>query len=189
MRIESASNMNSLYQRWLLVPLAGLILASGVAGCSRPGAGGRTTPATAIIKGQHLDAAQLVDAGNTTPEAALETSFWASANGNFDADAAAYAPQMQAQVKRWDGSKAKFASHMKRKFARFQGLQIIARKAVAADRVELRYQFEFSDALPGRRPSPAEKIVSLVNVGGAWKFTQTSAYTPAWDTGSEPEPR
>jgi hypothetical protein len=61
-----------------------LLVASLFSGCSRSTSKSRTTPATESIKGQYIGPTQLVDAGNTTPEAALESIFWATANGDYD---------------------------------------------------------------------------------------------------------
>lgn len=157
-------------------------------GCSGSGYGPRTTSATAKIKGQYMDGRHLTDAGNTTPEAALETSFWASSKGDYGADVAFYTPQMQEQVRRWDGNKTEFASKMKCKFSRFKGLQIIARKAVANDTVELRYAFAFASQRTNPENVPMEKIACLVKIQGAWKCAETRSYSADWDAGSTPEP-
>ena len=156
--------------------------------CSHSGSGARTTPATESIKGQRIGPAQLVDAGNTTPEAALESDFWAAANGNYDADVASYVPQMRNEVMRWDGDKKRYATEMRGKYARFKGLQIVARKTIADDRVELKYTFEFD------RPETVVtnhffKIVSMAKMDGAWRIAVTTSYATNWDEGSVSEPQ
>jgi hypothetical protein len=121
--------------------------------------GARTTPATESIRGQYIGLAQLVDAGNTTPEAALESAFWAMANGNSS----------------------------------IKGLQILARKTLADDRVELRYHIDHTDSwnrLHGQTTTNNfDQILLLVKNGGAWKFAGKTAYTTNWDEGSRPEPQ
>ena len=145
----------------------------------------RTTPATERIKGQLVGLAQLVDAGNTTPEAAWESRYWARANGDYNAVIAATEPQAVPVAKAWMGDKATFHDRSQREFATFKGIQILARKDLASDRVELKYQFAFEDP-----PTPPEtKIVVMAKVNGAWRCAQTRAYDASWDDGSQPEPQ
>lgn len=147
---------------------------------SRP----RATPATDGIKGQLFGLAQLVDAGNTTPEAAWESRYWARAMGDYDAVIAATDPQAVNGAKAWMGDKATFRARSQREFASLQGFQILASKNLAGDRVELKYQFAFQS---GTTPQET-KIVVMVKVNGAWRCAQTRVYDAGWDDGSEPEP-
>jgi len=88
----------------IIILLSGLV----VGGCGRGGSGPRTTAATAGIKGQLIGPGQLVDAGNTTPEAAWETRYWARAQGDYDAVIAATVPDKVDGAKSWMGDKATF---------------------------------------------------------------------------------
>ena len=163
----------------LIIILSGLL----ICGCSRSSSGPRTTPATESIKGQFIGPAQLVDAGNTTPEAALVSGFWAQASGDYDAVMASTEPKRQNEVKAWLGDRATFRTRSQAMFASFKGLQILARKNIASDRVELKYQFTFQN-----RPTPhVTKIIEMVKVGGAWRGGHTSGFDASWDDGSQPE--
>jgi hypothetical protein len=165
----------------LIILLSGLL----ICGCSRSSSGPRTTPATESIKGQFIGPAQLVDAGNTTPEAALVSGFLAQSIGDYDAVMASTEPKTQADAKGWLGDKATFRGRSQTMFASFQGLQILARKTVASDKVELKYQFSFKSA-----PAPrVTKIIEMLKVNGAWRGGHTRAYDANWDDGSEPEPQ
>lgn len=165
---------------------ASLLVVFLFSGCSHSSPGARTTPATESIKGQYITAEQLVDAGNTTPEAALESYFWAEANGNYDMSIASYAPQMQKEVK---ADKTQFATNVRKKYAHFKVLQILARKPVAGDKVELRYYCEFPK-YPGQIiTNRGDQILLMVKMGGAWKFAAKTPYTTNWDEGSQPEPQ
>jgi hypothetical protein len=160
-------------------------------GCSHSSPDARTTPATESIKGQYITAEQLVDAGNTTPEAALESLFWATANGNYDSVIASFVPQVRKEAKGWYGDKTKFVAS---NFASFKGLQILARKIVADDKVELKYHFEKPYHSPGQTTTntgAVTKIVLLVKMGSAWEFpdNQSRSYETNWDEGSQPEPQ
>ena len=57
----------------------------------------------------------------------------------------------------------------KQKFAKFKGLQIVARKAVADDKVELRYYFEFQNQRPGETTTNrGDQVLLFVKMGGSW---------------------
>jgi hypothetical protein len=124
---------------------------------------------------------ELVDAGDATPEAAWESRYWARAQGDYDAVIAATVPEMVDAAKSWMGDKATFRSRSQREFASFNGIQILARKAIAKNKVELKYAFGF-----GARQQT--KLVEMIKIGTAWKSGQTRPYDPSWDQGSEPEP-
>jgi len=154
--------------------------------------GARTTRATEGIQGQYIAPTQLVDAGNTTPEAALESTFWASANGNYDDIIASYVPQMRKKVKGWLGDKNEFAIYARIRFMPFKGLQILARKTVADDKVELRYHIDHINSWNHFRPpitNNVDQIQLLVKKGGAWKLSEMTRYGTNWDKGSQPEPQ
>ena len=144
--------------------------------------GQRTTPATENIKGQLIGLAQLVDAGDATPEAAWVSRYWARAQGGYDAVIAATQPKVVDAAKAWMGDRATFRDTSRAEFASFKGIQILARKNLAGDRVELKYKFAFGE----RRET---KIVEMVKMEGAWKSGQTRAWDASWDDGSQPEPQ
>lgn len=147
--------------------------------------GPRTTSVTGQIRGQFFTLAQLVDAGNTTPEAAWESRYWARAMGDYDAVMAATVPQALGTAKGWIGDKATFRARSQNDFASFQGFQILARKDLAGDTVELKYQFAFQ----GDSSRHQTKIVKMVRINGAWKCAQTRSYDASWDPDSQPEPQ
>ncbi len=162
-----------------------ILSASLICGCSRTHSSPRTTPATESIKGQLFGLAQLVDAGNTTPEAAWESRYWARANGDYDAVIAGTDPQAVAAAKAWMGDQATFRTRSQKEFAVFKGIQFLARKDLAADTVELKYRFAFQE---DNNPQQT-KIVKMVKVHGVWKCRETRAYDASWDDGSQPEPQ
>jgi hypothetical protein len=130
----------------------------------------------------------LVNAGNTTPEDAWESRYWARAQGDYDAVIAATAPQALASGKNWMGDKATFGDRSRKSFAtEFQGFQILARKELSTDRVELKYQFAFQDSSDGSVPQTT-KIVTLVRTKGVWRCAQTRSHDAGWDGDSQPEP-
>jgi len=190
-RIHEQACQKNRMKKQSVVNWSGLLLAVLLlSGCSHSSSHSRTTPATESIKGQYIAPSQLVDAGNTTPEAALESVFWASANGNYDAVIDAYIPQMRKQVEGWYGNKAKFIAGQQKKFAQLKGVQIVARKTVANDKVELRYYFEFQNrSFSQTSTNRGDQILTFVKMGGAWKCSEKVSYTTDWDEGSQPEPQ
>ncbi|HEV2693275.1 MAG TPA: hypothetical protein VG347_10310 [Verrucomicrobiae bacterium] len=161
-----------------------LLTASLLCGCSHSSPGPRTTPATQTIKGQLVSLSQLVDAGDATPEAAWETRYWARAHGDYDAVIAATSPQNVAGAKAWMGDPATFHDRSQKDFSSFTGIQILARKNVAPDRVELKYQFAFENGAAAQQT----KIVEMIQINGAWKSGATRTNLAGWDAGSQPEP-
>jgi len=151
----------------------------------QPHAAPRTTPATASIHGQVLSPAQLVDAGNTTPEAALETRFWARAIGDYAGVLAATDPQVRPVTKAWMGDRATFRRRSQDDFGSIKGVQIVARKDLAGDKVELEYQLTYVDP----QTPPFAKIDEMVKFNGAWFSSQTRSNDASWDVASQPEPQ
>jgi RNA polymerase sigma factor (sigma-70 family) len=143
------------------------------------------TATSGSIKGQFFGQGQLIDAGNTTPEDSWESRYWARAEGDYDAVLAGDVPQADDVAKAWMGDKATFRARSRAEFATsFQGFQILARKDLADGKVELKYHFTLQD-----NTTPEQtKIVTMVNVNGAWLCAQTRAYDESWDAGSQPEP-
>ena len=162
----------------LIIAVSSLLFCGPLHSSSSP----RTTPATEKIKGQLIGLAQLVDAGNTTPEAAWVSRYWARAQGDYDAVIAATEPKMVDAAKAWMGDKETFRARSQSEFESFKGIQILARKDVAADKVELKYEFAFGE----RRET---KTVEMIKINGAWKSGQTRAHDASWDAGSQPEPQ
>jgi hypothetical protein len=155
-----------------------------VCSCSHTSPDLRTTSAAPSIDGQLIGSTKLVDAGDGTPEAAWISRYWARARGDYDAVIAATAPHMVDAAKSWMGDPATFRTRSQNEFASFKGIQILARKNLASDRVELKYRFAF-----GYHRTPQTKIVEMVRINGAWKSAQTRPHDPGWDIGSLPEPR
>lgn len=138
-------------------------------------------PQTPHVAGTLILKDQLLFAGYETPEATLESMFWANVNGNYEA-AIASLPKNQA-IKEFGNNPAKFKAESKHgEFADFASLQIIARKNISADRVELEFQ-ELDKGDDGNKSDP--DIASLIKVGNEWKVDAdaSSDYTTNWDKG------
>jgi hypothetical protein len=123
---------------------------------------------------------QLVFAGYSSPEATLETVYWAIVNGNYDA-AIASAPKDEA-VKVYGENLKQFKSEWQNsEYKDFVSLQIFARKNVSADRVEL----EFHELLKDQTDDEsAPGIATMIKVGNEWKFNFETVrdYTTNWES-------
>jgi hypothetical protein len=166
-----------MLMRTILVAIFWMLV---LGGCSRSVS--QKAPAAESIKGQLITLSELVDAGDATPEAAWESRYWARAHGDYDAVIAATAPEMVDAARSWMGDKAAFRSRSQSEFDSFTGIQILARKAITKDKVELKYAFGF-----GARQQT--KIVEMIQIGTAWKSGATRPYDASWDEGSEFEPQ
>lgn len=174
----------------LLAAGASPVIIQEFQGRAQPPAGPapRITAATGTIRGQLFHLAQLVDAGNATPEAAWETHYWARSRGEYDSVLAGTFAADGADAKgwqKWIGDKDTFRFRTQRQFASFSGFQILARKVLAGDRVELKYRIGFEDN-PAAQPT---WIAVMVRADGVWKCARTHPYAADWDSGSQPEPQ
>ena len=122
---------------------------------------------------------------------ALESSYWALFKGHYDAYIASYVLEARKkEAESWGGDKAKFAATMQTRYSYVSGLQILARKTVADDKVELKYRVEFQPQAPGAGGADgATKIAILVKEGSAWGLPENNGkkYDASWDEGSQPE--
>jgi len=147
------------------------------------------TRSTPVIQGRHILKAQLANAGNATPEAAMESSLWAMAGGDYDAFIASLTPQMQDKMKAAFGDPKKFADETKKEMAKFKGFQILARKTLSDDRVELKFHIDILNTNGSPMNTGSDRTQLMVKLGDAWKIAgDTKSCRAGWDQGSEPEP-
>jgi hypothetical protein len=78
-------------------------------------------------------------AGYDTPEAALETVRWAIIAGDFDAFLKSISPENQIEEKKMWGNAAHYKSEMQKQMTVFKGVQIVAKKILNSDKVELKF--------------------------------------------------
>lgn len=132
--------------------------------------------------GSYISQKQLADVGYNTPEAALETVTWAMMTANYDKTVESFAPAMQAEMKKDPNDRKQFESAMKRGAPSFKGMQIVAKKIIAEDKVDLKVLMEGTNA---RNPSDGYRLQMLVKVGNEWKVGGgTRSYNAKWDNGS-----
>ena len=130
---------------------------------------------------------QFAFAGYATPEAALESMLWAYLNGDYDMVMSSVGPKDQADLKKqFGGNPKRFKSQMRRESTQFKGAQILARKTVSADKVELKFQIVEPGGSGGRVTTNC-MIQPLVKIGNEWKLVmnESTQYKTNWDQSGE----
>jgi hypothetical protein len=151
-------------------------------------ANARPKPVTGGIHGQYLRKAQLTNAGDATPEDAMESALWAMANGDYDTFLTLLTPQMQKEMNRTFGDAEKFAAETEKEMATFNGMQILARKTLSDDKVELKFHIDILNTADKPISANNDRTQLMVKSGDAWKISgSTKSYHPDWDQGSQPE--
>jgi hypothetical protein len=132
--------------------------------------------------GSYITKKQLANVGCSMPEAALETVTWAMMNANYDKTIESFAPEMQTEMKKDPNDRKQFESAMKRGAPSFKGMQIVAKKTIADDKVDLKVLMEDT-----RAKSPGNKyyLQMMAKIGNEWKVGGgTRGYQANWDNGS-----
>jgi hypothetical protein len=138
--------------------------------------------------GQYLRKAQLTNAGDATPEAAMESALWAMANGDYNAFLTLLTPQMQKEMNRTFGDAEKFAAETQKEMAAFKGMQILARKTLSDDKVELKFHIDILNTAGISISANNDRTQLMVKSGDAWKIGGgTKSYRPGWDQGRKME--
>jgi hypothetical protein len=141
--------------------------------------------------GQYLDRKQLAFAGYATPEATLQSMFWAANNGDGDQLFVCFSPEAQAAIGREPNGRKNFDDGVKKnaQAQSIKGIQVVARKVLADDQVELKFKLDFASPPKNGERDKGFAICPLVKIGDEWKLcVKTKNYTPDWDSGSQPEP-
>jgi hypothetical protein len=139
--------------------------------------------------GHYLSRKQVTFTGCATPEATLQSIVWAAIKGDSDKAFACLSPEAQADMNNKPNGRRKFNADIKRNGQQLNGLQIIARKTLAADKVELKFKLDAADPSNNGEHIPVFLIAPFVKIGGEWKLGgPDKEYTPDWDDGSQPEP-
>jgi hypothetical protein len=132
--------------------------------------------------GSYIAKKQLANVGYSTPEAAFETVTWAMMTGNYDKTVESFAPEMQVEMKKDPNSRQQFKSAMKRGASSFKGMQIMARKTIADDKVDLKVLTEDTRS---KSPGITYFLQVMAKIDNEWKVGGgTRGYATNWDNGS-----
>src|SRR5208283_2823556 len=117
-----------------------------------------------------------------TPEAALVSTTWAMMNGTYEQAFASLGPELQQGEPTDDKSREEFDAGRKARAPLFKGMQIVSRKSLSDDKVELKVKMDADPAPNGQPSTPPVVIQPMVKVGDEWKLGgSTRGYEPAWD--------
>ena len=141
--------------------------------------------------GYYMDRKQVAFAGYATPEATLQSMFWAANSGDGDKLFACFSPEAQAAIGKEPNGRKNFDTGVKKNALAqsIKGMQVTARKVLADDKVELKFKFDYASPPKNGERDKGFAICPFVKIGGEWKLcVKTKKYTPDWDNGSQPEP-
>jgi RNA polymerase sigma factor (sigma-70 family) len=119
--------------------------------------------------GTYISKDEIAFAGYATPEAAMESISWVMFNGTLAEANDNISPEILAADRNKDTPES-FEAKRNQMAPLIKGLQIIAKKVISDDKVELKIKMD-ADPLPGQQqPIPPYIIQPLVKVGDAWKI-------------------
>ncbi len=142
------------------------------------------TTAVAHPPGSYIAKAQLANVGFATPEAALETITWTMMVGTYDQVNEAAGHDADEEAKE-PNNRAEFTARQQVIAPLFKGMQIVAKKVLTEDKVELKVRHEYDPAVVelNKRPMPSFYRQPMVRVGTNWRLGgSTREHTPEWDT-------
>jgi RNA polymerase sigma factor (sigma-70 family) len=147
------------------------------------------SPTPPASPGRYITKDQLAFAGYATPEASLQSMTWAMLNGSYEQSIAALAPEMQQQELNDPKNREQFESGQKMMAPLFKGMQVLARKKVAEDRVELKVKLDAGPLPNSDQKAPEFSIQPMVKIGNEWKLGgSTRSYDAQWDQDDQAEP-
>jgi len=123
--------------------------------------------------GAYISKDQLAFVGFSTPEGCWESCIWAMCSGNYEAMTNSFSPEMQQEFEN-PQMKAEFEAMIKSNAQNFGGMQVLARKEIAEDKVELKILM--------RDKTDEISIEPMLKVGDDWKRHGSSrGYSPEWE--------
>jgi hypothetical protein len=171
----------------ILIALIAVVILAGTAFLILRHHGHRPHAQPPHAAGAYILKNQFAFAGYATPEAALESMIWAFLNGDYDVALSSVGPKDQADLKKqFGGNPKRFQSQMRRESMQFKGAQILARKLLGADKVELKFQI-VAPGGSGGRVTTNYMIQPLVKIGKEWKLVmnESTQYKTNWDQSGE----
>lgn len=139
-----------------------------------------------VPPGSFISTEHLANVGYATPEAAFETMMWAEMKGKYDTFLESYSPKIRAELEKEPIDRKQFEHIAKSDSRSFRGTQIMAKKIVSDDKVELKVSMEGKEGHRTFFVSQTLKsdygIQTVVKVGSEWKMAGGfGGYTTNWD--------
>jgi len=139
----------------------------------------RTTDTTAYAPGTYIQRSALAFAGYGSPEATIQTLAWAAVHGQTNV-AQLVVP---ADLPEGEQLAASLMGALQAAGPAFSGMQIVAEKTLADDRLEVMVKVDVQ-APPGVSPDnlpPPYNVLPMVRIGNEWKLGGAPEdYTPDW---------
>ncbi len=138
-------------------------------------------PATAsppAEPGKYIVRDQISFAGYLTPEAAAQSTMWSMLSGNYEAITNSFSSDMlRGVLKDPLADREAFEKSVPQMASELRGIQILARKILADDRVELKMKID-----SGPTEKPEVTIHPMIKVGDQWKVAGPDrTYKPEWE--------
>lgn len=128
--------------------------------------------------GTYISKDQMVYAGYATPEAALETANWVLMKGTYEQVNEMLSPELLTDKGNGPQGREQFETMRNELEALFKGMQIVAKKALTDDKVEIKFKMDVNS--PGQ---PDFLVQPMVKVGDEWKVGGNTRDFPAdWET-------
>lgn len=149
---------------------------------SQPAIQRETSRTVSHPPGTYVSKDQLTFAGYATPETALETITWTIMNGTYDQANEGLSPAMLAGELNDKQGREQFESGQMKMEQLFKGMQIVAKKLLTDDKVELKVRLD-ADPVPGQQHDmPPFMIQPMVKIGDAWKIGgSTRGHEESWE--------
>jgi hypothetical protein len=145
-----------------------------------------STAAASLMQrpGQYISVSQLAFAGYATPEAALETCRWAIMKGTLEQANDTLAPDMRPKsITQKD--RDRFEAMRARRSPAVKGFQIVAKKILTDDKVELKVRDDYNPEIMKKlaaNPPPEYMVQPMVKIGDEWKLGgSTREWTASWE--------
>ncbi len=134
------------------------------------------------VAGAYITKDQLAFAGYATPEAALQSAAWVMLVGTYDQVIEGLSPENRAEELKDSKGPEEFVATQKIMAPLFKGMQVIARKVLADDKVELKFRTD-TDPIPNSQvPMPPFSIQPMVRIGVEWRLDgSTQEWKENWE--------
>jgi hypothetical protein len=144
--------------------------------------GAQALSPAAPTEAAYISKDQLAFVGYGTPEAALQSLTWAMTKGTYDQALAGLSPQVQEEESKDPTARQNFEESQKKSAALLKGMQILARKTLSDEKVELKIRLD-SDPDPNNpQATPGFLIQPMSKIGDEWKLGgSTHEYSSKWD--------
>ncbi len=152
--------------------------AAAPTGPTGPAPSGNHVPGVIIAKGQ------LASAGHATPEAALETYFWATTQGSFEDVVKAVTPERLVTLARdTDDLRKQFDRERVQQAPAFAGIQLLTKRVVSEHEVQLQFKMHLDPSFQKAHTDiPDSFIQAMIRIGDDWKLgADTRPFDAVWN--------